>query len=183
MTSGVLISNKGYILTSQHGIREYSQMNMSLCDNEGKIKHGPFPVRIIAKHPVVDLAILKADFSDFEERIYNYVQQLPYKAPFLTPGASVSMKGYPLNAEWQFKLDGRLLERNVDPSMNYSVLYIQPYPRYAELPQGFSGGPVILENTNELIGINLSQRSLSKQIIALELAPLLSWVNNVINKQ
>lgn len=139
--SGVILSSDGYVVTNNHVVENYDEINITL--NSGEV----FPAKIVGKDPSSDLAVLKIDATNLptlqvadsdEVRVGEWVLAIgnPYEELRSTVTAGiVSAKGRDIN----ILKGGRTIEEFIQTD--------------AAINPGNSGGALV-NSAGELVGIN-----------------------------
>lgn len=144
--SGIIVSNKGYILTNQHVAGNVKQ-NCYVTVENGKTYNG----KVIWSNTDIDLAIIKVDAT------FNNVISIG-NANSVRVGENVYAIGNPIGYEFQRTVTGGIISavnrtvkiKNEDESYSYMSNLIQTD---ATINPGNSGGPLIDKDGN-IIGIN-----------------------------
>lgn len=133
------VNKEGYLLTNNHVVE--------VCDNSSKInfREREIPAKIIAKDELLDLALLKVDIK---ETPFIYLSnETPKKLQ------RVIAAGYPLgkNLSDDLKFTSGVISSLKGFNDDSNQIQID-----AALNRGNSGGPIVDEETGELIGIAVS---------------------------
>lgn len=144
--SGIIVSNKGYILTNQHVVGNINQSCYVTVKN-GKTYNG----KVIWANVDIDLAIIKVD------AIFNNAISIG-NAHSVRVGENVYAIGNPIGYEFQRTVTGGIISavnrtvkiKNEDETYSYMSNLIQTD---ATINPGNSGGPLIDKDGN-IIGIN-----------------------------
>ena len=143
--SGIIVSNKGYILTNQHVVGESN--NCYVTTENGKNYTG----KILWKNTDIDLAILKVE--EYFNNIINIRDSNSVRI-----GEEVYAIGNPIGYEFQRTVTGGIISaidrtvkiKNKDETYSYMSNLIQTD---ATINPGNSGGPLI-DKEGKLVGIN-----------------------------
>jgi S1-C subfamily serine protease len=142
--SGFFISRQGHIVTNYHVVEETSELFTKLSVN-GQLEK--FPLRVVAKDRVNDLAILKVDKAGFD-----LGKDIPYGFEYNTVdvGEEVFTLGYPMvdvmGEELKFT-DGKISAKSgIDGD-------ITTYQITTPIQYGNSGGPLFQEESGNIVGI------------------------------
>jgi serine protease Do len=143
--SGLVISEEGHILTNYHVIEDNTQLTVTLYFKSQK---GFAPkvfkdVKIIALHPVRDLAIIKINDEDLKETTLKPVTFAGGGEP--RQGDSVFIIGSPLGLE-------RTVTQGVVSSMTRNMGNLRFIQTDAAINGGNSGGP-IFNSRAEVVGV------------------------------
>ena len=144
--SGIIISNKGYILTNQHVVGDTNSKCYITADN-GETYDG----KVIWANVDIDLAIIKVN------QIFNNAINIG-NSNAVKVGETVYAIGNPIGYEFQRTVTGGIISavnrtvkiKNEDESYSYMSNLIQTD---ATINPGNSGGPLIDKEGN-IIGIN-----------------------------
>ena len=144
--SGIIVSNKGYILTNQHVVGDTNN-KCYITDDKGQTHDG----KVIWANEDVDLAIIKVN------QIFNNSIRIG-NSNSVKVGQDVYAIGNPIGYEFQRTVTGGIISavnrtvkiKNEDESYSYMSNLIQTD---ATINPGNSGGPLIDEKGN-IIGIN-----------------------------
>jgi len=138
--SGVIINDRGYILTNAHVVEKASKIFVALSEHNKELE-----ASLIGIDRRIDLAVLKID----QEGKYPFL--LPARSDDLLLGESVIAIGNPLGLGHSITT-GIIssTQRRVQLDENFSSVFIQTD---ALINPGNSGGPLININ-GELVGIN-----------------------------
>ena len=145
MGSGIIVSNKGYILTNQHVVGK--SKNCYVTTEDGNTYIG----KVLWSNLDIDLAILKV------ETIFNNVTNIG-NSNSVRIGQMVYAIGNPIGYEFQRTVTGGIISavdrtvkiKNDDETYSYMSNLIQTD---ATINPGNSGGPLVDSNGNT-IGIN-----------------------------
>jgi len=141
--SGVIVSNKGLILTNYHVVHRSKRIKIWVYENQDGRYYDGF---ILAVDPAADLALL---YANLEENDNHHVSQFEDMEGIIFPGKSVIAVGHPLGLDWT-------VSRGTINALNrpsFITPYINLIQHDATINQGSSGGPLFNERGN-LIGIN-----------------------------
>ena len=144
--SGIIVSNKGYILTNQHVAGDENNICYVTLEN-GETYKG----KIIWSNTDIDLAIIKID------KIFNNTIKIG-NSNSIRVGENVYAIGNPIGYEFQRTVTGGIISainrtvkiKNTDETYSYMSNLIQTD---ATINPGNSGGPLIDKKGN-IIGIN-----------------------------
>lgn len=144
--SGIIVSNKGYILTNQHVAGDKNNICYVTLEN-GETYNG----KIIWANSDIDLAIIKVD------KIFNNTISIG-NSNSVRVGENVYAIGNPIGYEFQRTVTGGIISavnrtvkiKNEDETYSYMSNLIQTD---ATINPGNSGGPLIDKDGN-IIGIN-----------------------------
>lgn len=144
--TGIIISNKGYILTNQHVVGDINKICYITAEN-GETYDG----KIVWANKDIDLAIIKV------KTIFNNKISIG-NSNYINVGERVYAIGNPIGYEFQRTVTAGIISavnrtvkiKNEDESYSYMSNLIQTD---ATINPGNSGGPLIDENGN-IIGIN-----------------------------
>jgi S1-C subfamily serine protease len=174
--SGLVIDDRGYIVTNNHVISEAainpSQYKMTVVFNDGK----EVPANLVGRDPKTDLAVLKVDNVD------NLTVAKLGDSDKLRVGDEVIAAGAPLGlrstvTQGIISALHRPVPLSGDGSDTDTV--IDGVQTDASINHGNSGGPLIDMNAN-VIGINTAGKSLSDSASGLGFAIPVNEVKNVV---
>jgi S1-C subfamily serine protease len=174
--SGLVIDERGYIVTNNHVISEAainpSQYKMTVVFNDGK----EVPANLVGRDPKTDLAVLKVDNVD------NLTVAKLGDSDKLRVGDEVIAAGAPLGlrstvTQGIISALHRPVPLSGDGSDTDTV--IDGVQTDASINHGNSGGPLIDMNGN-VIGINTAGKSLSDSASGLGFAIPVNEVKNVV---
>lgn len=138
--SGVIIDEKGYILTNAHVVDKASKIFVALPEANKELE-----AKLIGMDTRIDLAVLKIE----QKGVYPYL--LPARSDDLMLGESVIAIGNPLGLGHSITTGiVSSTKRRIQIEKNFSSVFIQTD---ALINPGNSGGPLININ-GELVGIN-----------------------------
>ncbi len=150
MGTGIIIDHRGYIITNQHVIDEVSSLRIRLSDG------GTLAATVIARHPELDLAIIKVDSS-------TPLPVMPVgTASDLMVGETVIAIGNAYGYEHTVSV-GVVSATKRDVSLNKDMAYKSLIQTDASINPGNSGGPLININ-GELVGVNVAIRAGAQNI-------------------
>lgn len=143
--TGVIISNKGYILTNQHiATKLSSKISVTLAD--GTVVQGI----VVWIEPNIDLAIIKIDFNNIKPAPIGNSEEIRV-------GEKTIAIGNPLGLEFQRTVTGGLvsgLNRTLLIEEDGKMIFMEDLIQTdASINPGNSGGP-LLNDSGEVIGIN-----------------------------
>lgn len=145
MGTGIIIDPRGYIVTNQHVVDDVTALRIRLCD--GSTQNAV----VVARHPELDLAILKIDVS-------TPLPVMPIgTASDLMVGETVIALGNAYGYEHTVSV-GVVSAIKRDVSLNESMSYKQLIQTDASINPGNSGGPLVNIN-GELVGVNVAIRA------------------------
>lgn len=174
--TGVLISDKGYILTNEHVVNNCSTVKV------GKSKNTKYIAEIINSDSFNDIALLQVIQKDasellkiFEDKSVPSLETGLFRESPVDLGEKILVAGYPFGDIFgdDLKVTGGLVSSKTGIGKNTSQFQID-----AAVQIGNSGGPVYDENGN-IIGIVVSQ--LNKIKVAQSTGSLPENVNYAIN--
>ena len=154
MGTGVIIDERGYIITNYHVVMDISEIQVTTYDQKmlvGTPEYKPFIGTLVATDPETDLAIIKIN-SRAPLRPITFG-----RSHNLMPGEVCMAIGNPYG--YAFSLtDGRISAINREVGVNdSSLVYRNAIQTNTEINPGNSGGPLINVN-GEMIGINVAIR-------------------------
>lgn len=146
--TGIIIDNRGYILTNEHVVSNAQDISVVLPSGE------EFPARKIGTDPMTDLAVIKVD------TLTNLKPAKLGDSSGLRAGEIAIAIGNPFRLENTITL-GVIsgLDRNITTSSNYKIRGI--IQTDAAINPGNSGGPLI-NHKGEVIGVNTAIFSTSE---------------------
>ncbi len=150
MGTGVVIDERGYILTNYHVVEGVRRIEVTLADNATHV------AQLISSDPAQDLAVIKVN--------------LPHTMPVITIGTSSDlMIGEPVIALGNAYGYSHTLTRGIVSALHRSV-QVSDAQSYEDLIQtdasinpGNSGGP-LLNIDGEMVGINVAVRAQAQGI-------------------
>ncbi len=155
--SGIIVDNRGYILTNFHVLDDGSQINVILADERTCV------AELIGFDKLTDLAVLKINASDLFPICWGDSDKLEIGSPVWAVGSPFGLTGSVtfgiLSSKHRLDLSGTSYE---DPIRNPLARGGKPKasPRYSDLMQsdvavnpGNSGGPLV-NGAGEMIGVN-----------------------------
>ncbi|GHT12164.1 hypothetical protein FACS1894170_06630 [Planctomycetales bacterium] len=146
MGTGIVIDERGYIITNHHVVNGIQQIQVTTFDGK------KYAAKLAGCDPDTDLAIIKiAPRKPLKPIVFG-------RSNDLMPGESCLTIGNPYG--YAFSLtDGRIsgINREVDVNNETSLVYHQAIQTNAEINPGNSGGPLININ-GEMIGLNAAIR-------------------------
>lgn len=144
MGTGVVIDERGYIITNHHVIEGVRQIQVTLCDQRS------FPARLVARDPQTDLAIIKIN--------------APERLPLVTVGTSSDlMLGETVIAVGNAYGYHNTVTQGIISALDRAVEVTDAQKYYdliqtdASINPGNSGGP-LLNVDGEMIGVNVAVR-------------------------
>lgn len=145
MGTGIVIDPRGYIVTNQHVIDDVTALRIRMAD--GTSQNGV----VIARHPELDLAIIKIDAP-------NPLPVMPIgTAQDLMVGETVIALGNAYGYEHTVSV-GIVSAIKRDVSLNKDMSYKSLIQTDACINPGNSGGPLVNIN-GELVGVNVAIRA------------------------
>lgn len=143
--SGFFISDKGHIITNYHVVEREKQITVHVYNktNAGYEKKEFKKVRIIALHPVRDLALLKIDESELEN--FNVRPTVLSNDKDFGVGSLIFAVGNPLGLE-------RSVSQGIVSSTTRAIGYLRFIQTDAAINPGNSGGP-LFNNRGEVVGV------------------------------
>lgn len=145
MGTGIIIDPRGYIVTNQHVVDDVTSLRIRLCDGTTQ------NATVIARHPELDLAIIKIETS----------VPLPVMpvgtAQDLMVGETVIALGNAYGYEHTVSV-GVVSAIKRDVSLNKDMSYKSLIQTDACINPGNSGGPLVNIN-GELVGVNVAIRA------------------------
>ena len=155
--SGIIVDNRGYILTNFHVLDDGSQINVILADERTCV------AELIGFDKLTDLAVLKINASDLFPICWGDSDKLEIGSPVWAVGSPFGLTGSVtfgiLSSKHRLDLSGTSYE---DPIRNPLARggKQKASPRYSDLMQsdvavnpGNSGGPLV-NGAGEMIGVN-----------------------------
>ena len=137
--TGVILSNKGYIVTNAHVVEDASSVSIQLTDDR------IFQASLIGADEISDLAVLLIEADQLVPAEFG-------DSSILRVGDTVTAIGDPLGAEFRGSFtDGIISAINRDVAMNGRTMTL--IQTNAALNSGNSGGPLI-NCYGQVIGIN-----------------------------
>ena len=143
--SGIIISDKGYIVTNSHVVKNSKQINIKIVLSNSEECSG----KVVGYDSKTDLAVIKIDKSGLQAATFGNSDEV--KA-----GASVLAIGNPLGLNFASSITRGIvsaINRSASGSPKSLVKYIQTD---AAINPGNSGGPLI-NMYGQIIGINSSK--------------------------
>lgn len=143
--SGIIISDKGYIVTNSHVVKNSKQTNIKIVLSNSEECSG----KVVGYDSKTDLAVIKIDKSGLQAATFGNSDEM--KA-----GASVLAIGNPLGLDFASSITRGIVSavnRSASGSPKSLVKYIQTD---AAINPGNSGGPLI-NMYGQIIGINSSK--------------------------
>ncbi len=135
--SGVIVSDKGYILTNQHVVESVDQIEVALGDSR------KVPARVVGTDPETDLAVLKIELQQLPSIVFGRAEQLRV-------GDIVLAIGNPFGV-------GQTVTQGIVSGLGRNHLGITTFENFiqtdAAIHPGNSGGALVDANGN-LVGIN-----------------------------
>ncbi len=145
MGTGIVIDPRGYIVTNQHVVDDVTALRIRLCDG------GNHNAVVIARHPELDLAIIKIEPG-------TPLAVMPIgTAQDLLVGETVIALGNAYGYEHTASV-GIVSAIKRDVSLNKEMSYKSLIQTDACINPGNSGGPLVNIN-GELIGVNVAIRA------------------------
>jgi serine protease Do len=143
--SGFLISDEGHLITNYHVVEREQRISVTLFDraDQGYRKRQVTDVRILALHPLRDIALLKVDPSELEG--WDPTPVVLSRDDEVEPGDMVFAIGNPLGME-------RSVTRGVVSSASRTVGHLRFIQTDASINPGNSGGP-LFNTRGEVVGI------------------------------
>jgi len=154
MGTGVIIDERGYIITNFHVVKDIRQIQVTTYDQRlslGTAEHKPYIAQLIAQDTETDLALIKIE-------VRSPLRPIALgRSHDLMPGEACMAIGNPYG--YAFSLtDGRISAINREVGVNdSSLVYRLAIQTNTEINPGNSGGPLINVN-GEMIGINVAIR-------------------------
>ena len=154
MGTGVVIDERGYIITNYHVVTGISNIQVTTYDQIhtiGTSEHRPHTATLVAHDDATDLAIIKITTR-------SPLRPIAFgRSHDLMPGEACIAIGNPYG--YAFSLtDGRVSAINREVGVNDTPLvYRRAIQTNTEINPGNSGGPLINAN-GEMIGINVAMR-------------------------
>jgi len=154
MGTGVIIDERGYIITNYHVVKDIRQIQVTTYDQRptiGTVEHQPYIAELVAKDTETDLAVIKIKVP---------VPLRPIalgRSHDLMPGEACMAIGNPYG--YAFSLTNGLISAiDREVGVNDSPLvYRRAIQTNTEINPGNSGGPLI-NVSGEMIGINVAIR-------------------------
>ena len=145
MGSGIVIDERGYIITNYHVVRDIRKIQVKTFDKKDYIAN------IVAKDDDTDLAIIKIDAR-------TPLRPITFgRSNDLMPGEACLAIGNPYGYIYSLT-DGRISAINREVGVNETPLvYRDAIQTNTEINPGNSGGPLINVD-GEMIGINVAMR-------------------------
>ena len=143
--SGIIISDKGYIVTNSHVVKNSKQINIKIVLNNSEECSG----KVVGYDSKTDLAVIKIDKSGLQAATFG-------NSDDVKAGASVLAIGNPLGLDFASSITRGIVSavnRSASGSPKSLVKYIQTD---AAINPGNSGGPLI-NMYGQIIGINSSK--------------------------
>lgn len=143
--TGFIISDKGHLITNYHVVENETRLSVTLFhqSKQGHEKQELKKVRIIALHPLRDIALLQLDAEELGE---TKVQPLTIaREDDLKTGSLVFAVGNPLGLE-------RSVTQGIVSSTTRTIGHLRFIQTDASINPGNSGGPLFNER-GEIVGI------------------------------
>lgn len=143
--SGIIINEKGYIVTNSHVVKNSKQNNIKIVLNSGE----EFSGKIIGYDTKTDIAVIKIDKTGLKAAVFGNSDEVKVGSPALA-------LGNPLGLDFASSLTRGIVSavnRCADGGSKSLVKYIQTD---AAINPGNSGGPLI-NMYGQVIGINSSK--------------------------
>ena len=143
--SGFIISSDGYIATNAHVVSAFSEIKVTL-NNEEKTE---YPAQVIGTDTVTDIAVIKINAKDLPAVSFGISGNLQV-------GDNVVVIGNPLGEEFAGSVTTGIvsaLNREVQFSENEIYTYIQTD---AAINSGNSGGPLV-NMQGQVVGVNAAK--------------------------
>ncbi len=140
--TGMIISNDGYILTNAHVVKEFSQLSVTLNDEN----ETTYEATMVGYDDTTDLAVIKIDADGLTSVTFGTSADLEV-------GESVVVIGNPLGEEFSGSVTTGIisaLDRKVEFDDGQVYTFIQTD---AAINTGNSGGPLV-NMSGQVIGIN-----------------------------
>lgn len=164
--SGMFITDQGHILTNNHVVAGSKSIKVTTFDRK------PYHAKVIARNPILDLAVIKVDTSDYPAVNFG-------SGVGIRPGQFVLAIGNPYGLEWSVTLGvvsalGRSVKTGAKRQLD-NLIQID-----ASINQGNSGGPLV-NTKGEVIGVNVARRRFAQGIgFAIPIWPNLNSINAMI---
>jgi Do/DeqQ family serine protease len=163
--SGVIISNKGYILTNQHVVEAADEIEVALSDGK------KLPAKVVGNDPETDLAVLHVDAKNLPAITLG-------QADNLKVGDVVLAIGNPLGV-------GQTVTMGIISALHRTGLSINTFENFiqtdAAINQGNSGGALI-DSSGNLVGINTAILSQTGGSIGIGFAIPVSTAKQVMDQ-
>jgi len=145
MGTGIIIDQRGYIITNHHVIEDVSVIRIRMCDGSTQ------NAQVVARCPEMDLALLKINVN------HPLPVITPGTADDLMVGETVAAIGNAFGYEHSVTV-GVVSATKRDVSLNKEMSYKSLIQTDASINPGNSGGPLLNVN-GELIGVNVAIRA------------------------
>jgi len=137
--SGVIIDDKGYVLTNNHVVEGASEMRVSLSDGR------KVDAELMGGDPLTDLAVIKIDATGLTPAPWGDSEKLPVGAPVWAVG-----NPYGLDRSVTFGIISAKSRRGLGATPYQEFLQTD-----AAVNPGNSGGPLV-DASGKVVGINTS---------------------------
>jgi serine protease Do len=170
--TGMIISEDGYILTNAHVVADYSQLTVTLNDDN----ETEYQARMVGYDDATDIAVIKIDATGLPTVTFGTSSDLEV-------GASVVVIGNPLGEEFSGSVTTGIisaLDREVAFDDGQVYTYIQTD---AAINSGNSGGPLV-NMSGQVIGINSAKidTSIAEGMgFAIPIDTAISVINDLID--
>ncbi len=164
--SGMLVTEKGHILTNAHVVEQATKLEISTSDG---VKH---KASLVAADRQLDLAIIKIDGNGFPTVKLS-------ECPELRPGQVVLTVANPLGYHWSVST-GIISAVGRQIQAEGNRMYENLIQTTAPLNPGSSGGPLVAIN-KEVIGVNVATALMAQGIsFAIPVHSNLEVINELI---
>ena len=142
MGAGVLIDDKGLVLTNYHVIHRADELKVWFYDQDNS---NNYSVEIVAIDPVADLALLRMDLPQHKLP----TPYLKIESKEWAIAQEVAAIGHPMGIQWTVSL-GHIAHTDRTGRI---TAYVATLQHSAEIHKGNSGGPLI-NSKGDVVGIN-----------------------------
>lgn len=169
--SGFFINKDGYLITNYHVVERETNITVSVFDksDNGYERKELKKVKIIALHPVRDLALLQVDMEEAKDIDFNSVVLAQNDG--VDVGSLVFAIGNPLGLE-------RSVSQGIVSSKTRSIGYLRFIQTDAAINPGNSGGP-LFNARGEVIGVACAGHAMfSGLAFGIPVEELISFLEN-----
>ena len=144
--SGVIIDERGYVVTNNHVVEGAKSISVSIPDGRS------FDATLIGTDPLTDLAVIQIEGDNLPVAEFGKSSELEVGAWVVAIGNALALKGGPTVTVGVISALGRTIEESGGVSL-YDIIQTD-----AAINPGNSGGPLI-NLQGEIIGINTAKVS------------------------
>lgn len=142
--SGVIIDDRGYIITNNHVVEDAESITVTIPDGRS------FDATIVGTDPLSDLAVVKVSSNDLPVASFGDSRSLAVGEWVVAIGNALALSGGPTVTVGVVSATGRTIQEQTGVTL-YDVIQTD-----AAINPGNSGGPLINLN-GEVVGINTAK--------------------------